>query len=277
VRSAGCLAVLTSVAILGLAACTQAPEAAPAPTDGPVPTTTSTSTSTSGTQTPTTATTTTDEGLLGTLIRVVFPSLPAQWVCSDQVVAGTDSTVLTIERLQTLRVCFEGFGTDAPPSLVVTTPNGHEVPISLAGRSWLIDADLVAGPTTEPGSYTFRVEDPAGPASVATGRLDLVPASEARIRLSQGATLGVQLAGFAPSTDVRMAAYVARTDTQFEPNYDLFEQLPTGHTDAAGELATTWAVPSSAEPGLYVLWTDPGPSHSQCQDVGCTGFAVSGP
>ena len=253
---------------------------------------------------------------MGSLIRVLFPSSPNLLCMAPVIVAGTDTATFTVERLTLSKICLEGRRFEPAPSLSLTPPGGQQATIPVESGSF-VNTDLEDGLTTELGVYTYMLVEPAptvtatttptptatptetsptgtvtqtaiptpttsdvAPASrVTTWQVEIVPASQPKVRLSPavapGTDLRIQLAGYPASTEVRMAVYLARTPEFKEPNYDLAFELETRTTDAAGEFAGTWTVPADAVAGSYVLWTDPGPAASDCEGVGgCTGFKV---
>lgn len=321
-------AVVVAMVVSATVSCTPAPDAAPAPTaqsritEDPTtsepttePTTTEPTTREPTTE-PTSPTTppsppspteTEDEPLLQTLLHGLFDVIPAGR-CTVNVIAGSSSTVVTVERLDTSRVCFEGLrSAPSTPPVQLTTPSGREVEVAIVpGIGWVIVPTVVPGAVDEIGTYTFRIVEPSPSATtppsppgsatagtptqgavpspgssavapaprITSGRLEVVPAQKRRLRLVvSGRALDIQLAGFPSSQDIRLAVYARGTDEDYHP----VVELPSAHTDARGEAAVRSPLPSSVTTGAYGLWTDPAPSTSHCIDSPCIRFQVTSP
>jgi hypothetical protein len=211
------------------------------------------------------------------------------------VAAGSSDTVFTIQRFVARALCFTGLDTSAPPSLVVTTPEGIRETMTLMSDSGEWDDILIPvpgqGAEAGLGEYSFQVMTPI-PGSASTsptagvmttsGRFIVVPATEPsaevggtstvgakQVSLSAGSQLYVWFSGFPGFSTV----YVSLYGPSAAGTYPLLMDLPGVRTDQHGEGTASWAIPSGAAMSEYVIWIDPPPAGSPNP---CMAFTVTG-
>jgi hypothetical protein len=187
--------------------------------------------------------------------------------------AGDQSSIpITLTRLGTTVVCFEGFENAEPPVRVeLTGPAGFQRiydPLCCQRWKWIITATMPVG------AYDFRAaQSPNGPET--TGVLEVVPATEPAVHRtatqapSGGPGLQVDLAGFAPGSNVAVFLYGPESDEQ--PPFPFARPLPVATVDGNGE--GTYAVEAQADDqtGTYAIWLNPGP----CGTQPCATFVKS--
>ncbi len=231
--------------------------------------------------------------------------------CSVDLALGA-ATKLEVDRLETLRICFDdrGWSTPtSPPRTQLTLPDGSPVSV-IASRDndwlWEISPGTGSGPVDAIGTYTFRIPAPAGihpppqtswaptgssstsppgspsPSTTAPpyfGTITVVRSGEPRLVFSTsaraGGTVSVSLAGYPPGSTVPVVVYgPGEPPGSRTQSYRRVEALPGAGVGADGEGQTTWTVPADIESGQYGLWADPLPPPRSCPGL-CLGLTVS--
>jgi hypothetical protein len=185
-------------------------------------------------------------------------------------VAGVPAAV-SVERLDTLWVCFEDLGWTAAPTISVTAPDGAVASVSAAplGSAW--QWRFVPGfgdpVVDELGQYSFSIVGPDGDPAAApfSGTITVTAATQARMMattiLGPGETLHVVLAGYSPGSVV---PHIYGPATPRDPvthlsDYPLFADLDAITVGADGESSLDWTPPAEVVAGEYGFWLDPLP------------------
>ena len=210
------------------------------------------------------------------------------------VAAGSSDTVFTVQRFVARALCFTGLGTFAPPSLIVTTPEGIRVTMTLTFDSGAWDGVLFPvpgyGAEASLGEYSFQVTTPIpGSASASptvgvmttSGHFTVIPDTRPGagvggasavggnpVFLAVGSQLYIWFSGFPGFSMV----YVSLYGPGVAQEYPLLVDLPGVRTDQYGEGTASWTIPSGATVSEYVIWIDPPPAGLPNP---CMGFTIT--
>ncbi len=185
--------------------------------------------------------------------------------------AGVPASV-TVERLETVWICFEDLGWTTAPAISVTAADGTVLSTVAAPFASAWQWRFVPGfgdPVVDGvGQYSFSIAGPDGGPTTApySGTIRVEPATQARIvmaatDLGPGETLHVALAGYSPGS---LVPHVYGPGTPRDPvtglsDYPRFADADSITIGADGEGAFDWTPTEQTLAGEYGFWLDPLP------------------
>lgn len=214
----------------------------------------------------------------------------------EPILAGTTAIDVTIERLDSSSLCFDGYATRSEPTITLVTPSGARR-IDRAVRDdetwvWTVRADLENVPTVELGTYLFEVTGVAAAATLASsvrafdgslprvvtssGRITIRPAATSRVAVGddrrRGGRLTVSVASFPAGAVVYITIYGPTLDPSI---WEVVRDLPDLVTDSLGEGVARWNIPTTAPGPQYAVWVEPTPAEPEdCKFDACLYFAL---
>jgi hypothetical protein len=216
----------------------------------------------------------------GGIQRLLSSFLATPGPCINRVPAqtppGDTGPVFDVEVAQRSRVCFDGFDSSQPIHVVLLGPDGSEVlgedvtPRPQHEWSW---TPLPGEPKGDYAIIATQGPDVATPQLLASGILRVQPATlPSLVEITPsgiaGSTFSFGLAGFPPSSTVRMFLYASNgSDLEFQT------ELETVTVDTVGELILRFETEPDDPVGSYAIVTDP-PAPRIC-GLACARFEVT--